>query len=157
MSLVLFNKPVAAEWIDYNGHLNDGYYAQIFSWATDEMLIRIGLDAATRTSTKRTIYTLETHVRFLSEMKLGEEILVRCEVLERDVKRLRLILTMHNRSRGDVVAATSEQLLISVDQSGDSPKTAAWLPSVEAAIAAMPVATTPWPDHIGRGIALKRS
>ncbi len=157
MSLELYRNTVQSGWIDYNGHLNDGFYAQIFSWATDEMLVRIGLGPDIRKATKHTIYTLETHVRFLAEVKLGAPISVTFDVVEWDRKRLRILLTMTDESR-ELVAATSEQLLISVDQSGDQPKTAPWLPDVAAEIQAL-AALRPaqeWPDFVGRGIALKR-
>lgn len=157
MSLELYRNTVQTGWIDYNGHLNDGFYAQIFSWATDEMLVRIGLGPDIRKATRYTIYTLETHVRFLAEVKLGAPISVSFDVIEWDRKRLRILLTMTDESRG-IVAATSEQLLISVDQSGDQPKTAPWLPDVAAEIQAL-AALRPaqeWPDFVGRGIALKR-
>jgi len=35
---------VLPEWIDYNGHLRDAYYALIVSLATDALMDRIGLD-----------------------------------------------------------------------------------------------------------------
>ena len=34
----IFESPVRAEWIDYNGHLRDAYYAVIFSEAIDVLM-----------------------------------------------------------------------------------------------------------------------
>ncbi|MFN8829686.1 MAG: thioesterase family protein [Labrys sp. (in: a-proteobacteria)] len=157
MSFEIYRNTVQPGWIDYNGHLNDGYYAQVFSWATDEMMVRIGLGPDTRQATRHTIYTLETHVRFIAEVKLGAMIRIVCDIVEWDRKRLRILLTMTDESR-DRVAATSEQLLISIDQSGAEPRTAPWLPEVATAIEelAATAGQREWPDFVGRGIALKR-
>ncbi len=44
----IYATAVLPEWIDYNGHLRDAYYALIVSLATDALMDRIGLDAAYR-------------------------------------------------------------------------------------------------------------
>ena len=48
-----------------------------------------------RAKTRHTIYTLETHVRFLREVKQGSALAVACQVLEIDHnKRPAIFLTM---------------------------------------------------------------
>lgn len=153
--LQLLKTTIVSDWIDYNGHLYDGHYAVIFSKAVDELLVKVGLDAATRDATRRTIYTLETHVRFLREVKLGRTVAITAQVFEIDGKRARVFLEMHD---GDVVAATSEQLLMSIDQSGDVPRSAPWLEASAAILAGLrdEHAGLAVPDCAGRGIALRR-
>ena len=58
----------------------------------------------------------------------------------------------------DIVAATSEQMLISIDQSGPEPKSAPWLPQSAKAIQELAAeqALLPLPDGAGRSIAIKR-
>jgi acyl-CoA thioester hydrolase len=41
----VYETPILAEWIDYNGHLRDAYYGLIFSQSTDALMDRIGLTA----------------------------------------------------------------------------------------------------------------
>jgi acyl-CoA thioester hydrolase len=155
--MLLSEGRVREEWIDYNGHLYDGYYAVIFAQATDAFLVLIGLDEAGRKATRHTIYTLETHVRFLREVKLGAAYRVEAQILEHDAKRVRLFLTLTDTDR-DIVAATSEELLISIDQSGAEPRTAPWLPLQRAAIETQAEAdrAKPTPEGAGKGITLRR-
>jgi acyl-CoA thioester hydrolase len=156
--ITLTEGSVRAEWIDYNGHLYDGYYAVIFAEATDAFLIRIGLDEATRTATRHTIYTLETHVCFLREMKLGAPFRIAAQLLDLDQKRVRLFLTMHDSAR-DIVAATSEQLLMSIDQSGEAARSAPWLERCAKVLQDLAKADEglPHPPGAGKGISLRRS
>ena len=95
----LLDETVRPEWIDYNGHLYDGYYAVIFAKAVDEFLPRDGLTVDMRQATRHTIYTMETHVRFLWEVKLGTPVSVSCQVLDLDTKRVRVFLSMHDKVR----------------------------------------------------------
>ncbi|MDQ0392512.1 thioesterase family protein [Labrys monachus] len=153
----LLDETVRPEWIDYNGHLYDGYYAVIFARAVDVFVERIGLTAEVRQATRHTVYTLETHVRFLREVKLGAPLAVACQVLEVDAKRVRVFLSMRDTSR-DVLAATSEQLLMSIDQGGEAPKSAPWLAESGTILAALARedAGLPLPEGAGRSIAIKR-
>ena len=153
----LLDETARPEWIDYNGHLYDGYYAVIFARATDEFLLRIGLTPEVRAQTRHTIYTLETHVRFLREVKQGAVLKVDCQILELDRKRVRVFLTMQDVGR-DILAATSEQMLMSIDQSGAEPKSAPWLEESAKVLEALAKlhAQLPLPDGAGRSIAIKR-
>lgn len=152
----LLDETVRPEWIDYNGHLYDGYYAVIFAKAIDEFLPRVGLTPAVRETTRHTIYTMETHVRFLWEVKLGTPLSVTAQVLELDAKRVRLFLSMHDKVR-DIVVATSEQLLMSIDQTGEA-HSAPWLPESARILEGLRKehAALPMPKDAGRSIAIKR-
>ncbi|GLS18345.1 4-hydroxybenzoyl-CoA thioesterase [Labrys miyagiensis] len=152
----LIDETVRPEWIDYNGHLYDGYYAVIFAKAIDEFLIRVGLTPAMRESTRHTIYTMETHVRFLWEVKLGTPVSVTCQVLDLDAKRVRVFLSMHDKVR-NIAVATSEQLLMSIDQAGEA-HSAPWLPESARILEGLRQehAALPVPKDAGRSIAIKR-
>jgi acyl-CoA thioester hydrolase len=152
----LLDETVRPEWIDYNGHLYDGHYAVIFAKAVDEFLPRVGLTAQIRETTRHTIYTMETHVRFLWEVKLGTPVTVTCQVLEMDAKRVRVFLSMHDKVR-NIVVATSEQLLMSIDQTGEA-HAAPWLPASADILAGLlkEHAGRPMPKDAGRSIAIKR-
>lgn len=64
-------KTVLPEWIDYNGHMQDAYYGLVFSQAVDALQDDVGFDQAYRQKTGCTIYLLEEHKFFLSEVKKG--------------------------------------------------------------------------------------
>jgi acyl-CoA thioester hydrolase len=154
----LFDTPVAVEWLDYNGHMNDAAFAIVFSRSVDALMDRIGIDAATRKSERRTLFTAQTMLHYFHEAGEGDLLSVSCHLLEHDDKRLRVWLDMTGGQANRQIAA-SEQLLLSIDQSGSSAQVAPWLPKTRAALDALAkaqhgLARAPL---AGRGIVLKRA
>ena len=146
---------VQPDWVDYNGHLNDAFYAVVFSRSVDALMDCLGLDAAGRAATGHTIYTAALLIRYLREVKEGEPLDVDVQVLESDAKRLRVWLTMRHGTEGHIVS-TSEQLLLSIDSSG--PRTSPWPAAVGHAIAVLTAAHAGMdqPPDAGQGISLRR-
>src|ERR1700726_3322972 len=64
--LRLLETQVRPEWIDYNGHMTDWRYLQVFGDATDALLRHAGVDDAYRRS-GRTLCTLESRVAHHAE------------------------------------------------------------------------------------------
>ena len=157
--LSLYRTRVKPEWVDYNNHLNDGYYLVIFSLGgIDQFMDRIGMSDAERKATKTTIYTLEAHVNYLREVKLGEEVEVRAQLIGYDQKRFQLFMTMHTARLGNEIAATSEVMCANIDTSGPEPKSAPFRADVAAKLAADWEAhkDLPVPANSGRAIALPK-
>ena len=154
--LFLMRAQVIEDWVDYNNHLNDAYYTLIFSRAGDALLEHINLGKAGRAETGRTIYTTDLIIHYLREVKLGQSVGVSARVLEADGKRIRIWFEMSHPDGG--LAATSEQIYLCIDQTGETPRAASWPAQVDAAITRLVDAhnATPWPDAAGRGISLKR-
>ena len=155
--LSAFRIRVKPEWVDYNDHLNDGYYLVIMSLGTDAFQDLIGMSDAERRATRTTIYTLEAHVNYLREVKEGEEVEVRTQLIGFDQKRFQLFHTMHTARLGDEIAATSEFMLVNIDSSGE-PKSAPFRPEVAAKLAEVMDAhkTLPLHQNSGRAIALPK-
>ena len=157
--LTLHRAVVQPGWVDYNNHLNDGYYLVIFSLGgIDQFMDRIGMSDAERKATKTTIYTLEAHVNYLREVKLGEEVEVRAQLIGYDQKRFQLFMTMHTARLGDDIAATSEIMAVNIDTSGPEPRSAPFRPDVAARLAAdwESHKDLPVPANSGRAIALPK-
>src|SRR5262249_24189769 len=57
----LFETQVRPDWIDYNGHMTDSRYLQVFGDATDALFRYAGIDSEYRKS-RRAMYTVESHV-----------------------------------------------------------------------------------------------
>lgn len=151
--LTTWRGTVLAEWVDFNGHLNDGYYMVVFSQAVEAVMTLIGLDADGRNITGHSIYTLEAHINYLLEVKLDTPIEVRTQVLGSDAKRLHIYQSLHVADTAPVLAA-NEQMLLNVDISG--PRSARFAPTVMAKVQALTAAhrDLPTPPHAGRRIAL---
>jgi carnitine 3-dehydrogenase len=111
--LRLLDTVVRTEWVDYNRHLSDFRYGQIFGDALDVLFRSIGIDEAYR-SAGRAYYTVENHIKHLGEAKAGEPLYVTAQVLAVDDKRLHLFQRMH-RGRDDKLIATAEQMYLHVD------------------------------------------
>ena len=154
--LDLLHTTVAAEWIDYNGHMNDAAYAVVFSRSVDALMDRIGLDAGARRRTGRTLYTMQTMLRYFREAKEGEALAVSGQLLEHDNKRMRVWLEMSSAS-GDRLAA-SEQLLLSVEQSNAAAKAEPWSFETRSALDALAHlhGAIPHPAEAGAGVTMRR-
>jgi acyl-CoA thioester hydrolase len=154
----LFDAKVEAGWLDYNGHMNDGWYAIVFSRALDALMDRIGLDAASRKASGHTLYTLASLIHFKQEAHLEAELSVDGRLLEHDAKRMRVWLDMRLGADGPLLAS-SEQLLLSIDKTQASPRAAPWRAETRAALEALAKAhaAIPLPAEAGRGISLKRA
>ncbi len=155
--LTTWHGPVAHEWVDYNGHLNDAYYMVIFSYATDGLMARIGLDDVGRKATGHTMYTLEVHLNYVQEVHEGVDVEVRTQILGVDAKRVHLFHTLHRQDDATLLA-TNEQMLSNIDASNavTGPKTAPFAPAVAALLLplAQAHAALPQPANAGRRIAL---
>jgi carnitine 3-dehydrogenase len=147
-ALRLVEAQVRPEWVDYNGHMTDSRYLQVFGDATDALLRYAGVDDEYRRS-GRGLYTVETHVTHQAEARALEPLYVTSRVLEVDDKRLRLFHALH-RGRDDVQVATAEQLYLHVDTGGG--KASAMDAGVRARLAALEAAQArlPQPPEAGR-------
>lgn len=106
---------IEPQWIDYNGHLRDAYYALVFSQAIDALMDEVGLDHGYRARTSCTLYTLEMHVHYLSEVKSTDEISVSARAIGIDSKRIHLAMALHCARLAEP-AALGEFMLLHVQQ-----------------------------------------
>jgi carnitine 3-dehydrogenase len=139
-------------WIDYNGHMTEHRYLQVFGEATDAVLRRIGADAD-YVAGGSSYYTVESHLRHLGEARLGDALLVRSTILSYDEKRLHIFHELH-KSKGGAPAATGEHMLLHVDKAAGraSSAPAEILARLEALTGAQ--AHTGPPEGVGRAIRL---
>ena len=145
-----YETTVGADWIDYNGHLNDAGYAVLLAAANEMLLADLGLSAAYRRVTGRALYTVASHIRYLAECKLGDSLAARSLLVSADQKRIRLHTELV-RADG-TTAATGEYLYLHVDEAAGG--VAAMPADRWAAVSALLAAHSalPRPQHLGRGI-----
>ena len=107
------DRTVPVDWTDYNGHMNEGRYGQVFSDAADAVLIAVGSGPDYAAERGLSWFTAYTHVDFLHETRAGERVRVETTTLEAGGRKLKLA---HEMARADGTAlARCEQLLIHVD------------------------------------------
>jgi len=153
--LKLYKDVVREDWIDYNGHLNDGYYAVSFGIAVEDFLKHVDLHTDYLTQSSCTIYTVEAHISYLRELKVGTAIEVHCQVLGFDEKRIHLYQEMFNAEEG-YLAATYEGMFLHINQ--DILKTVAMPEDRQATLAGILAEHDKLgvPERAGRAIGLKK-
>jgi acyl-CoA thioester hydrolase len=127
------------EWIDYNGHVRDAYYGLVLSYAIDDTMDHLGLNAAYRERTRCTLYTLELHMRYLHEVKGTDELTVATSILDADRKRIHMGCRFIC-SRVNEAVATGEVMLLHVHQ-GDKPASSAFPQDIDARIQTLKLAS----------------
>lgn len=153
MSHLLLHTEVAAEWVDYNGHMNDAEYGHVFCTASNLMMDTIGLDAPGRAALQCTLFTLESHICYLAEVHQGEPLRVMLDILDRDAKRIHAFFSMYRAD--DTLVATGEQLFMAMSTTTRRPTR---LP--EAVNQRLDeygqLPRDAWPKHAGRPMGIRR-
>jgi carnitine 3-dehydrogenase len=102
---------VPIDWTDYNGHMNEARYLEIFSAATDRFMQLVGCDAE-YIAAGNSYFTVESHLQHLDEVHAGAHIRVSTQLVSGGGKRLHLYSQLFDA--GGQLLATGEQLLIHV-------------------------------------------
>lgn len=148
--LPLYRDTVRPEWIDYNGHMSEAYYVLVFGFATDTMMELTGMDAEYRKGTGCSLYTVESHVRYLRDVPEGAQLAVRTRMLRAVGKKAwfthEMYLGAEPAADADPVA-TIELLLLHVDQAAG--RATPFPETVRERLAAL---TEPAPSWAGRSV-----
>ena len=105
---------VLPEWIDYNGHMNVAYYVLAFDHGVNAFMQFIGISPAYIEQRRASTFTLEMHVSYIRELRVGDPLRLNCQLLDFDTKRVHYFLRMHH-AEDDYLAAVSEQIMVHVD------------------------------------------
>jgi carnitine 3-dehydrogenase len=152
--LCLHTARVLPEWTDYNGHMTEHRYLQVFGDAADALFAAVGVDAAYLAG-GHSYYTVESHLRHLGEAPADVPLHVETQLLDHDAKRIHAFHRLV-RSDTDTLLATAEQLYLHVDTKEgrvcDAPE------AVRDRLAAIAAAhgDLPLPDGAGRSVGLRR-
>ena len=104
---------VPPEWVDYNGHVHESRYLQLFADATDALLGTVGVDAG-YLADEGSYFTVETHLSHLRQLEAGDRVHVTTQVLGSDDKRLHVFHVLLRKGEAAPLA-TAEQMLLHVD------------------------------------------
>ena len=83
-----YDQVVEETFIDQNGHMNIGDYFRLGTWAPWHRLVELGMDETYIPTRGFSFFTVEHHVRYLSELRLGQHFSVHGLLLERTAKTL---------------------------------------------------------------------
>ncbi len=140
------------DWIDYNDHLNMGYYTVLFDRAADQAFAELGFGPDYVATRGLTTYSAEFHTRYLRELHPGDRVRCSFRILDFDEKRFHGYQEMFHEDGW--LAATGEGLTLHVDTSG--PKVVPMPPDILAKVTAMAAAHAhlPRPKAAGRRIGI---
>lgn len=109
----LLSSTVLPAWIDYNGHMTEFRYAQVFSDSSEALFRLVGMHDE-YVAAGRSYYTAETHNQFYAEVGVNEPYYTSAQILMVDAKRLRVFYRMH-ATENDSLLATLEAMYLHVD------------------------------------------
>jgi carnitine 3-dehydrogenase len=141
---------VPPEWVDYNGHMHESRYLQVFGDAADALFRFVGIDSEYLTA-GGSYYTVETHLSLLRQVLAEERLHVTTQVLGYDSKRLHAFHSLY-RSADGVLLATAEQMYLHVDTTAGRAGAAADVVLARISRIAEAHAGLPRPDRAGRRI-----
>ena len=116
MSIYLRTEKIITEWTDYNGHMNLAFYIHLFDQGWDVLLDRFQMGGESAKNEKKSTFAVESHTKYIQEVKEGDEVDINLLFLDRDKKRFVYQLEIVSKS-GNFRAATSEVCSLYVDLS----------------------------------------
>ena len=135
---------IPESYLDEMGHMNVMWYTHLFSRSSGVLFEKLGLDAAHFAANQAGTFALETHVRYLAELRVGKQVTVRSRMLARSE---RVIHYMHFLIRDDglVLSAIGEHIAAHIDMTcrRTAPFPAAIAATIDRVIAEH--AALPWP------------
>jgi acyl-CoA thioester hydrolase len=100
--------------IDYNGHLNVGYFGVLFEEAARGLFSRIDLSSDYRSRSDHALFAKESHFVFLKEVFPNEVLSIYAQILGVTNRALHCMYHMRNDSRAEW-AARQEILYLHLD------------------------------------------
>jgi len=146
---------VRPEWIDYNGHMNMGYYVVAFDvMGTDQFFEWLGVGESYIARYRMSVFTLSSNNDYLGEMFEGASGTISTRLLDWDAKRIHFMHEMFNDAGSQV--ATNELLSMNVDL--ESRSGAPFPTDVQGRLAVLMDAhdAAPRPDWVGRVMGIRR-
>tara|TARA_B100000965_G_scaffold178637_1_gene149086 strand:- start:108 stop:578 length:471 start_codon:yes stop_codon:yes gene_type:complete len=107
MAIYLRTEKIIPEWTDYNGHMNLAFYIHLFDQGWDVLLDKFEMGGNSAKIEKRSTFAVESHTKYIKEVKEGDEVDINLLFLDNDNKRMVYQLEIFSKN-GNYRAATSE-------------------------------------------------
>lgn len=104
---------VTPDYIDANGHMNVKHYLEHDTEAVDVLCRSVQIDDNYRSERGLGVFTVEHHLRYFSELHLGDKFSVHTRVIGRNEKAVHALSLLLDRTH-DRLANTLELLLVHV-------------------------------------------
>jgi len=143
------SEPLQDIWLDAYGHLNEAYYLVPFSNTTWKLQDHFGIGVDYFDDTGCAMYTVETHLRYLNEVRSPAVIDIETIILGSEAKK---IWFAHQMLVNGGLCATAEFMVL--HYSTRESRTIEMPESVQAALKLAEVSTRP--DWAGRHIGLQK-
>lgn len=142
---------VSKSQVNAVGHLRASEYVKLFDDANTAFYVLAGLADANLVHGDTTSFLMDLHTCYLAELRAGEAVHIAVQVLEVDVRRVRLIYALTTATDGRL-AATCELAIINMSLSTRRP--VAWSSSQQAIWSELTAAhdAMPRPPQAGRAI-----
>ena len=116
----LLKATVEPRWIDANGHMNIRHYLELNAEGTTILCDgHLGINDAYRAVRRMGVFTAEHHLKYFSELHLGEQLSVHVRVLDRSDKAIHMMGLLVDDTH-DRLANTLELTLVHVDMDSRS-------------------------------------
>ncbi len=150
MSLLqLHREAIQQTWLDAYGHLNEAYYLVPFTNATWKLQDHFGIGVDYFEQTHCAIYTVETHLRYLGEVRYPAEVKIESMILGVAEKK---IWFAHQMLNGEQICASAEFMVLHYDTSLQ--ETASMPQQVQQKLRKAIIPELP--EWVGRSISLNR-
>lgn len=110
---ITIERSIPIDWTDYNGHMNDSRYAEVFSVAADELMKLVGADQE-YIAGGHSYFTVDCQISYHQECHSGDLIKVRSRIMMADGKKLQLEHQMFGADQAATLLASCEQFLLHV-------------------------------------------
>ena len=104
---------VQDHWLDYNGHMNVGYYGVAMDDMSNGYFEHLQIGEDYRTSTNNSYFTVESHITYQAEMLKNEQFDAVCGLLDFDAKRLHFFVALYKKD--GTLSATAEWMHLHMD------------------------------------------
>ena len=107
MAIYLRTEPIISDWTDYNGHMNLAFYIHLFDQGWDVLLDKFQMGGNSAKIERRSTFAVESHTKYIKEVKQGDEVDINLLFLDRYKKRMIYQLEIFSKT-GNYRAATTE-------------------------------------------------
>ena len=106
MSIYLRTEKIISEWTDYNGHMNLAFYIHLFDQGWDVLLDKFDMGGESAKIQKRSTFAVESHTKYIQEVRQGDEVDINLLFLDHDSKRFIYQLEIFHKAKNCRAAST---------------------------------------------------